>query len=132
MLRKLFLATLVCLCMALSVSAQRRERDFETNDNNVIDADKYMERVQRQREAANRLADAQRNYERAKAKEEAADAALDKADPNHPQADRLARDAAKASRERATSEATRDIRVREAESVGAVREARVRGGKWDN
>lgn len=130
--RKVFLATLVCLCMALSVSAQRRGRDFETNDNNVIRAEKYMERVQQQREAANRLSEAQRNYERAKAKEETADAALGKADPNHPQADRLARDAAKASRERATAEAARDIRMQDAERVGAVREARARGGRWDN
>jgi len=117
--------------MVLSVSAQRRGRDFETNDNNVIDADRYMERVQRQKEAADRLSEAQRNYERAKAKEEATDAALDKADPNHPQADRLARNAAEASRERAKAEVTREIRMREAESVGVVREARVGGGKWD-
>ena len=90
-----------------------------------------MERVQQQREATNRLYDAQRNYERAKAREEAADRALAKAGPDHPQTDRLARGAVEASYERAKAEVTREIRMREAESVGAVREARARGGKWD-
>lgn len=125
--RKVLLTTLVCLCMSLSVNAQRRGRNFETNDNNVINPTERLQRIERQREAADRWFEAQRNYERAKAREEAADGALSRSNPDHPQSDRLARDAAQATRDRAKAELERDLWRQEAERVGAFREARQGG-----
>jgi hypothetical protein len=78
---------------------------------------------QQRKDASNGYVAAQRDVDRAKEKEAAVDNALQKADVNGRDYDRLARAAADASRERKIAEDYRDAWERRAKDVGALVEA---------
>lgn len=78
---------------------------------------------QQRKDASNGYVAAQRDVYRAKEKEAAVDNALQRADINGRDYDRLARAAADASRERKIAEDYRDAWERRAKDVGALVEA---------
>ncbi len=91
----------------------------------------WLPEAERQRkEAATEYFAAQRDVNIAKEKESAIDKALQKADVNGRDYDRLARAAAEAGRERKIAEDYRDIWERRAKEIGALVEAR--SGTTDN
>jgi hypothetical protein len=128
MLKKLVFATLLCFCFVGVSSAQSGKADKARPEPEykMRYVDPPSTRELRQREGATRLFEAERKLQEARTKEANADRALTKANPDGPQADRLARNAVEASKERAKAELTRDLLERRAREDGVIREARLR------
>jgi hypothetical protein len=125
MLKKLLFATVMCLCLAGILFAQKDNPKMDAIDaQQIIDPNETFRKEEEQKIASDNLSEAVIDLEKAREKERKADEDLKKADPNAKDFDKFLQNAASASVERSRAETLLKIRAFRAKEVGIVIEVK--------